>query len=98
MSTRNKPASRRPIEHFDVEHGGQRFTVGVGDGPSETFVSVRKGVGSALEAAVRDASVLTSFALQYGCPLDELRGAITREDNGAPSSAIGAILDAISRA
>lgn len=92
---RKKPENRRAVQHFDVEYHGQQFTVGMGDGPNEIFVSVRKKVGSALEAAIRDASVLTSFALQYGCPLDELRAAITRDDDGTPASAIGAVLDAM---
>ena len=122
MTARAKPAERRSNQTFEVEHGGQRFTVSVhragprfkfkrklewsltldagsdAGAPVEIFVSVSKQAGSALEAAVRDAAVLTSFALQYGTPFEEIRSAITRNDDGSPASAIGAILDAMAGA
>lgn len=109
QSTRRTLPHRRPSITFQAEHcaSGQptRFAVSVGfldilDGvpvepiPVEVFISGTKA-GSEVEATARDGAVLLSIALQYGVPLDVMRGAITRDQNGAPSSIIGAVVDQI---
>lgn len=95
-------ASRRPLpqrrsaENFDIEHNGHRAVVTVGryDDRSigEVFISGHK-VGSELEATARDGAVLISIALQYGVPLEVLRHALTRNEDGTASTLVGAVVD-----
>ena len=101
--TRIPLPDRRAGETFEVRHGALSFWVTVGflpDGaPIEVFASMKGGRNSALssdvEAIARDAGVLISIARQYGASMDTLRGAVTREESGAPASLLGAILDAM---
>jgi membrane-bound lytic murein transglycosylase B len=92
---------RRYAETFDLRHrtetGDQSYSISVGYfaddlTPAEIFINGAK-VGSGVEAVARDGAVLMSIALQYGVPLDVMRGAITRERGDAPSSIVGAVLD-----
>jgi len=89
---------RRPAETFTVVHWNQPFAVTVGfypDGtPGEVFVDARK-TGGDVEAIARDAAVVISLALQHGAPLETIRHAVTRNGNGAPSSIVGAVIDAL---
>jgi hypothetical protein len=39
--------------------------------------------------------VAVSLALQHGCPLETLRGAVLRNPNGTASSPLGVALDLI---
>jgi ribonucleoside-diphosphate reductase alpha chain len=109
MTQRRILPQRRPTITFEAEHVASgkptRFQVSVGyldklDGvpvepkPVEVFISGTKA-GSEVEATARDGAVLLSIALQFGVPLDVMRGAITRDASGAPSSIIGAVVDQI---
>jgi hypothetical protein len=60
---------------------------------AETFLHCAK-TSSGVEAMGRDAAVLTSLCLQFGCPIETLRSAVTREEDGRPASLVGALLDA----
>jgi hypothetical protein len=79
---------------------GHRFKLSLsrfpGDGIAELFLSSSL-VGSPVEALARDAAVTASLAFQYGCPLEVLRGALTRDHHGGPATPLGAALDAISK-
>jgi len=87
---------RRACETFSWRHGNQFYDVTIGrygDGRiGEVFIHGPKA-GSDLEAVCRDAAVLLSIALQHGVPLDTMRHAITREQNDAPSTIIGSVID-----
>ena len=89
---------RRRAETFTVIYWDQPFAVTVGffdDGtPGEVFVDSRK-TGGDVEAIARDAAVVISLALQHGAAVETLRHAITRSSNGAPSSILGAVIDAL---
>src|SRR5262245_48723435 len=97
-NTRRILPDRRYGETFEINHGEHRwaFKITIGRYPDgtigEVFVSGGKS-GSALEASVRDAAILLSFALQFGAPIETLAGAITREADGSPSTVIGRVLD-----
>lgn len=65
--------------------------------PAEVFLDCGKP-GSDVQAIARDAAVAVSLGLQYGVPLDALRGAITRLDDGSPASTLGTLLDKIAEA
>jgi ribonucleoside-diphosphate reductase alpha chain len=105
MTERQVLPQRRHVETFEIRHGNARdvFIVSVGyfpslnenlhaGGPAEVFVSGTKA-GSMVEAVARDGAVLLSIALQYGVPLDTIKHSITREQDGAPSTIMGAIVD-----
>jgi hypothetical protein len=98
MTERRILPNRRQGETFELTHGAMRtrFLVTVGffrpGQPAEVFVSGSKS-GSDFEAAARDGAILLSLCLQHGVPVATMRGAVTRDGNGAPSTIIGAILD-----
>ena len=97
MSRRILPQRRR-AETFAVVHWNQPFAVTIGffdDGAmGEVFVNSRK-TGGDVEAIARDAAVVISLSLQHGAAVETLRHAITRSSNGAPSSILGAVIDAL---
>jgi hypothetical protein len=90
--------NRRPSETFELEAMGLRFTVTVSrypDGrPSECFITNHRA-GSAAGIMASDAAIAASLALQFGCPADVLRRALSRDSHGRPSSPLGAALDLI---
>lgn len=104
MTERRILPQRRFNETIDLRHrtetGDVAYAVTVGFAeiappfltPLEVFISAPK-VGSATEGIARDGAVLLSLALQHGVPLATIQGAITRDASGAPSSAIGAVVD-----
>jgi hypothetical protein len=89
---------RRMAETFELRHGNLNtvFYVTLGRYPDgqvgEVFVSGAKA-GSELEAMVRDGAILLSLAMQHHVPLDLIRRAVTREQNGVASTIIGTVLD-----
>jgi hypothetical protein len=99
---RNVLPPRRHVETFELAFGAVRGTFRVSVGyfephppfvtPAEVFICAPKA-GSEHEATARDGAVLLSIALQYGVPLEVMRGALTRSGNGAPASVIGAVVD-----
>lgn len=96
--SRTRLPNRRPCETFEFEHGGHRYTATVGfdrrGRPQEIFLGTGKP-GTGLETACRDAAVAVSLALQHGTPIDTLRHAMTRLDDGSPAGPLGVLLDAL---
>jgi hypothetical protein len=87
-------------------HGSFRFQIenityaaGVGRvGPDGRVVEIwldAGKVGSSLEALADDAAIMASLLLQYGCPLDVIRGSLTRNPDGSAGGPIGRVLDEI---
>ena len=101
MSQRRDLPQRRASVNFDIEFGGIRrayqITVGFySDGSiGEVFVNGGKS-GQDAEAIARDSAILLSLALQYGADLANIKSAITRDEQGKPSSIIGAVVDQLS--
>jgi hypothetical protein len=97
---RRRLPNRRCCETLDFEHAGLRFTLSLSrfhdGGIAELFLSSSL-IGSPVEALARDAAVTASLAFQYGCPLEVLRAALTRDHEGAPATLLGAALDTISK-
>lgn len=60
----------------------------------EVFVSCNKTT-TAMDIAGRDIGTLISIALQCGARVEELAGAVCRDDQGKPQGIAGAVLDAI---
>jgi hypothetical protein len=98
MSARRRLANRRCSESFQIEHGGLRYTVSYSlfddDGLAEVFVSNHKR-GNASDIAARDAGILLSFCLQYGCPAEVVSRALSRNADGSASGLMAAVLDKI---
>ena len=93
MTSRVVLPNRRPALTYDFEFWGQRMTVTVDPtGAYEVFLSTRRS-GTGTDAAVRDAAILFSLARQYGCPLETIARALTRNRDGTPSTPIGAVVD-----
>lgn len=61
-----------------------------------TEVFIKAGTsGSAAEAALRDAGLLLSLALQHGLTIAEVGRSLTRGEKGEPAGPIGVVVDAI---
>lgn len=99
---RNRLPYRRHSFNFTFHFGGEQYDVTCGLYPDNTigelFINrlitrTSAKVGTLLDGVCRDAALLTSLALQHGADLDNIRHAITRDDDGDPSTIIGAIID-----
>jgi hypothetical protein len=94
--TRERLANRRASETFSFECGGLKFTATVsrfGDGRlGEVFIQNHKASCFAGIMA-SDAAIAASLALQFGCPAEVLRKALSRDSRGNSSSPLGATLD-----
>jgi hypothetical protein len=94
---RSRLPARRASETFSFEVGGLHYHATIsrfpeGDCVAEVFLSSHK-LGSQADASARDAAVAASLALQYGCPLDVLRGALLRDSRDRPATPLGMALD-----
>ena len=94
--------ARRGCFSFTITFQGERYDVTVGsydDGrPGEVFINRILGknsakVGTLLDGVCRDSAILMSLAIQYGADLATMRHAITRNEDGEPSTIVGAIVD-----
>lgn len=106
MTDRRVLPQRRNTFTFDVvgDNGRVELTVSystfqAADMPppydvAEIFVTSRK-IGSDAEAVCRDAAILLSLAVQYGCPLPTIQGALTRNEDGSPQSVMGRVVDRV---
>lgn len=99
MTNRNQLPKRRSSDTFDIEFGGfdkiHTVTIGFYDDnvtPGEVFINSGKS-GEQVEAIARDGAVLLSLAMQYGARLETISKAITRNENGEPSTIVGAVVD-----
>jgi hypothetical protein len=90
--------NRRPHLVIEFEHGGFTYTAGVGffddagQQPAEIFLTTAKH-GTLLDTNARDAAIAASLLLQYGCPVETLRRALTRNGDGAASGPLAHVLD-----
>jgi hypothetical protein len=101
LSARCRLPNRRASENFSFEVGGLRYTCSYSrfaDGRiGEVFLSSTKP-SSQSDCNVRDSAIAASLALQWGCPVDDLRRALQRDSHGNPSSPLGKALDIIGSA
>lgn len=71
-----------------------RFSRYDDDRLAELFIDIGKP-GSSLRAATNAGAVVTSIALQYGVPLEEIIKALPTLDDGSPAEPLGAALAVI---
>lgn len=99
MTREALPARRRSIQ-FTFARGSIEFIGCIGFAkdrrPLEVFLSCGKTT-TEIEALGRDAAILVSLALQYGCSFDTMRGAITRSHDGTAATLVGQLLDEIEK-
>ena len=92
--------NRRPAETSAFVHDGIRYTATVGHfgngRPAEVFLGTGKP-GTALDAMARDLAVITSIALQHSAPVETLRRAMTRLDDGQAAGPMGRLLDLVAK-
>lgn len=62
----------------------------------EIFLSTAKS-GELLRNMANDAAIAASLALQFGCPAETLRDALSRDSRDAPASPLCAALDLLTR-
>lgn len=97
---RRRLLDRRSSTNFEFEFWGLNFTCTYSRYPdgglAEVFLDAGK-VGTQVSAIVRDAAIMTSLALQFDCPGETARRAVSREGNGEASSPLGQALDLISK-
>jgi hypothetical protein len=96
MTERRRLRDRRGCLTFVLESGGLSFTATVGhfdDGTlGEIFLRNHKA-DSAAGIMASDAAIAASLALQFGCPLETLRRALSRDARGNASGPLGVALD-----
>jgi hypothetical protein len=97
VSDRNRLPNRREHELVTFQTAeGFRYTAGLGffeDGRlAEIFLNADK-VGTAIETAARDSAVVASLGLQSGVPVETIRRALSRDENGTASGPLGTLLD-----
>lgn len=97
-STRERLPNRRSSTTFQFELHGLHYTASFScfaDGRvAEIFLQNHKP-SSQSDSNARDAAVAASLALQFGCPLESLRRAVLREEDGSASTPLGAAIDLI---
>jgi hypothetical protein len=98
MTARRRLPNRRASLTFGVESQGLRFTCTASrfeDGSlAEIFLQNHKA-GSMAGINAQDAAVVCSLALQHGVPLDVIRRALMRDQQGRASGPLAAALDLI---
>ena len=94
--TRQRLPNRRGHELPNVEHAGIRYTAGFGrfvdGGVAKMFRNIAKH-GTALDVNARAAAVAAPPLVQYRCPVDTLRQAVTRNSDGSGSGQLTCALD-----
>jgi hypothetical protein len=96
--TRERLPNRRPSITFELTANNLHYTCTVShfaDGRvGELFLQNTKA-GSQSDANARESAIAASLALQFGCPLETLRGAVLRNADGSASTPLGRALDII---
>lgn len=97
---REKLPNRRRRTPIEFVHEGLKYCGGFGHYDSgevgEVFLSSGKP-NSGRDIIVKDAAVAVSIGLQYGVPIDELRKAMLRNDDGTAAGPLGAMLDILAK-
>jgi hypothetical protein len=98
MTARRRLANRRASTTFAIESQGLAFTVTVsafdtGELAEVFITNHRASSGAGIMAS--DCTIAASLALQFGCPAEVLRKALSRDSRGNANSPLGTALDLI---
>jgi hypothetical protein len=95
---RERLDNRRASETFSLEHTGLHYTVTTSRDRQrvirEAFISNHKR-GTASDVAARDCGILISLCLQYGCPIETIARALSRNSDGSASGVAAAVIDRV---
>jgi hypothetical protein len=95
---RQRLTDRRASETFNLEHAGMHYTVTISRDPQhvvrETFIANHKR-GNASNVAARDCGILISLCLQFGCPIETIAHALSRNSDGSASGVAAAVVEKI---
>jgi len=94
--------ARRAHDAFQVWCRGQTYTVGFATYHSgqlkgrlaEVFIDSAE-LASDMHDDARDIAVLISIAVQHGVPIDAMRSALTRLEDGSAAGLAATVLDAL---
>jgi ribonucleoside-diphosphate reductase alpha chain len=90
--------NRRFSETFTVEAAGLRFTATISryeNGRLGEIFLTNHRAGSGAGIMANDCAIAASLALQFGCPADILRKAVSRDAQGRAIGPLGIALDII---
>lgn len=99
---RKRLPNLRPSFNFTIDFQGEKYDVTVGlhqtGDIGDLFINrIRDRTASKLspmlDGVCRDAALLISLAIQHGADLENIRHALTRDDDNEPATIIGAIVD-----
>ncbi len=98
MTIRRRLADRRYNQTLELEAGGLCYTATFSkfaDGSlGELFLNNHKS-NSTAGIMASDSAIAASLALQFGCPPETLRRALSRDGQGHATGILGVALDAI---
>jgi hypothetical protein len=99
-NARQRLPDRRACETRQFSHAGFVYVASIGrfaNGDlAEVFLSGPK-IGTDVQAAARDASIVASLALQFGCQAETIRHAIGRNSDGSAAGPLGKLLDLLAK-
>jgi hypothetical protein len=100
VAVRRALPQRRHSVNFTAQFWKQPWHVTVGFyadhvTAGEVFINAARTPGTDLDAMARDGAILLSLCLQYGIPVDVIKGALTRNPDGSPSAITGLVIDRI---
>lgn len=97
-AARQRLPNRRLSEHFDFRHHNLPYTCTFSryrDGRVAEIFLTNGRAGSQSAANASDAAVAVSIALQFSAPIEIIRGALLRDEDGSASTPLGQALDLI---
>ena len=59
----------------------------------QLFLDSGRDCGIILASTARNGTTIVSLAMQHGCPIDRIKDAVTREEDGEPAGLVGTVLD-----
>ena len=96
--TRKKLSNRRPGDTLTFVVGSLKYHATISwfeDGSlSEVFLTAGKP-GTEVHILTRDLGLMVSLLLQFGCPEEHIRGAVTRSPDGSADGPLGILLDLV---
>src|SRR5262249_41949500 len=95
---RRRLPNRRRSESFDLTAQNLKFTATVSwfdDGQIGEIFLVNHRAGSGAGILASDGAIAASLALQFGCPIDVLRRALSRDARGSGTGPLGVALDRV---
>jgi len=94
--TREPLENARQGETIEFDHMGHKFYGRAGLYPNgrlgEVWLHTGK-TGTQLNITMQDSAIAASLALQFGCPIEVLRHAFLRDDEGYPAGPLGHLFD-----